>query len=130
MHSLRPPLFTSVASPPRIYQALDGGGAAAAVAAAARSLLADHAQQLALEDELALLVLLRGLVRLVVLPADRLAAAPAGDVANDVTARRHVALRRFQGVDVDHHLEEVSLAVLAAEVLCSAARVSAACPDN
>lgn len=80
-------------------------------------LSADVAEQLGLEDELALLVLLAVLVRLVVLPADRLLALLAGNVAHDVAARRHVTLARLAGVDVDHVVEEIRLTMLTAEVL-------------
>lgn len=77
----------------------------------------DIAKPLRLEDELALLVLLARLVRLVVLPPDRLLALPARNVPHNVPPRRHVALARLARVDVDHRVEEVCLAVLAAEVL-------------
>lgn len=79
--------------------------------------LTDVTEQLGLEDELALLVLLARLVRLIVFPADGLLALLAGDVAHDMAARRHAALRRLARLDVDHAVEEVGLAVLAAEVL-------------
>ena len=82
-----------------------------------RSGSSDVAQQLGLEDKLALLVLLRRLKGLVVLPADRLLALVARDVADDVAAGGHVALIGVAGVDVDDAVEEVGLAVLAAEVL-------------
>lgn len=61
----------------------------------------DVTQELGLEDELALLVLLGSLVGLVVLPAHRLLALAAGDVADDVAAGGHVALRGLASVDVD-----------------------------
>jgi hypothetical protein len=79
--------------------------------------LADVAEQLGLEDELALLVLLGILVGLVVLPADRVLALPAGDVAHNVPARCHVALARLARLDVDDRVEEVGFAMLATEVL-------------
>lgn len=79
--------------------------------------LRDRAEELSLKNVLALLVLLRGLVRLVVLPADGLLALPARDVAHDVPAGRHVALAGLALGDVDNRVEEVGLAVLAAEVL-------------
>ena len=84
------------------------------------------AQQLGLEDELALLVLFRRLVGLVVLPPDRLAAATAHNVTHNVPARRHIALAGIAGIDIDHGVEQVRFAVLASEVLSSklsAARV-------
>lgn len=80
---------------------------------------ADGAQEFSLEDELALLVLLAALVGLVVLPADRLLALAARDVAHDVAARGHVALAGLARLDVDDGVEEEGLAVLAAEVLQS-----------
>lgn len=79
--------------------------------------LADDVEQLGLENELALLVLLGRLVGLVVLPADDLVADAAGDVADDVAAGGHVTLARLGALDVDDGVEEVGLAVLAAEVL-------------
>lgn len=84
---------------------------------ASTSALVHLAQQLGLENVLALLVLLRRLVRLVVLPADRVAAAAADYVAHHVPARRHIALGRVTRVDVDHRVEQVRLAMLAPEVL-------------
>ena len=75
------------------------------------------AEQLRLEDELALLVLLARLVRLVVFPADRLLALPAVDVTHDVAARRHVAFAGIGLGDVDDAVEEVCFSMLAAEVL-------------
>lgn len=84
--------------------------------------LIHRTQQLGLEYELALLVLLARLVRLVVLPPHRLLALPAHDVPDDVPARRHVA---FCGVglrDVHDGVEEVGFAVLAAEVLLRRSR--------
>ena len=55
-------------------------------------LLLHTRDELTLEDELALLVFLAGLVGLVVLPADRLLALSAVYIAHDVAARRHVPL--------------------------------------
>jgi hypothetical protein len=81
----------------------------------------DLAQQLGLEDELALLVLLRLLVGLVVLPADDAQTLLALDVAHQVSPRRHVALAGLALLDVDDRVEEVGLAVLAAEVLLALA---------
>jgi hypothetical protein len=76
-----------------------------------------RAQQLRLQNVLALLVLLAGLIGLVVLPADRLLALSAVDVAYDVAAGRHVALVGLGFGHVDDAVEEVCFAVLAAEVL-------------
>jgi hypothetical protein len=42
---------------------------------------------------------------------------PAVYVAHDVAARRHIALVRLRLGDVDDAVEEVGLAMLAAEVL-------------
>lgn len=75
------------------------------------------AQQLRLEDELALFVLLRRLVRAVVLPANNLVALPAGNVAHNVSAGRHAAVAGLAEVDVDDLAEQKGLAMLAAEVL-------------
>lgn len=75
-------------------------------------------KQLGLQNELALLVLLVGLIGSIVLPSDHLLALAAVDVPDDVAARRHVALAGFTGLDVDDRVEEVGLSVLASEVLC------------
>lgn len=75
------------------------------------------AQELGLEDELALLVLFGRLVGLVVFPADRLLAMPAIDVAHNVAPSGHVALGGFALGDIDDLVEEVGFAVLTAEVL-------------
>lgn len=77
----------------------------------------DGAQQLCLQNELALLVLFARLVSLVVLPADCLLALPAVDVADYVATGRHVALVGIRLGDVDDAVKEVGFAVLAAEVL-------------
>lgn len=74
-------------------------------------------EKLGLEDELALLVPLGGLERLVVLPPHRLLAATARNVAHDVAARRHATLVGLARLDVDNRVEEVGFSVLAAEVL-------------
>lgn len=75
------------------------------------------AEQLLLQDELALLVLLGALESLVVLPPDNLFALATGDVAHGVLAGGHVAIARVGGLDVHDDVEEVGFAVLAAEVL-------------
>ena len=80
-------------------------------------LLIHRTQQLRLQYELAFLVLLRLLVRLVVLPPDRLLALPAHYVPHDVPTRRHVAFVGVRLRDVHDGVEEVGFAVLAAEVL-------------
>jgi hypothetical protein len=74
-------------------------------------------QQLLLQNVLALLVLLRALVRTIVLPTNNLTALFAGDVAHQVTAGGHVALASLALSDVHDGVEEVGFAVLAAEVL-------------
>ena len=74
-------------------------------------------QELRLQDELALLVLLRSLVRLVILPPHRLFALSAVDIPYEVPPRRHVALHGFCLGDVYDGGEEVGFAVLAAEGL-------------
>ncbi len=81
------------------------------------TILANHAEQFGLENELALLVFLRCFVGLVVLPADGVAAAAAANVSHDVAAGRHVTLRRFARLDVDHGVEEIGLAMLSSKVL-------------
>lgn len=87
--------------------------------------LGDDAQQLRLEDELALLVFLARLVRLVVLPPDTSIAAAAVDVPHDMPAGGHITFVRFGAVDVDDVVEEVGLTVLAAEVLAGRGRSAA-----
>lgn len=77
----------------------------------------DGAQKLFLQDELALLVLFTGFIRLIVFPADSLLALAAVDVAYYVTSRGHIALVGVRLGDVDDGIEEVRLAVLTAEVL-------------
>lgn len=74
-------------------------------------------QQLDLEDEFALLVLLRRLVGFIVLPANNILTVTAADVADNVAAGRHVTLDWLALGDVDDGVEEVGFAVLAAEVL-------------
>lgn len=75
-------------------------------------------KQLGLQNELALLVLLAGLIGSIVLPSDHLLALTAVDVPDDVAARRHVALAGVTGLDIDDRVEEVGFSVLASEVLC------------
>lgn len=70
-----------------------------------------------LEYKLALLVFLAALVRLVVFPTHNLAALAASYVADNVAARRHVALARLAGFDINDCVEEVGLPMLASEVL-------------
>lgn len=65
----------------------------------------DITQELRLENKLSLLILLRALVCLIVLPADRLAALSAGDISNDVPACRHVTLVGFARLDIDDAVE-------------------------
>ena len=67
--------------------------------------LANVAKQLMLKDELALLVLLRVLIRLVILPPDNLFALSTLDVADNMTAGRHVAFARLASLDVDDHVK-------------------------
>jgi len=78
--------------------------------------LADVAEQLGLEDELALLVLFAGFVGLVVLPTDCFVALTASDVADNVPACRHVTFARLASRHVHDTVEQIRLAVLAAEV--------------
>ena len=78
-----------------------------------------HAQQLLLQNELALLVLLRALKRLVVLPPDHLFTLPASNVSHGVPAGSHVAVAGLRSLGVYHAVEEEGLAMLAAEVLRS-----------
>ncbi len=75
------------------------------------------AKQLRLQDKLPFLILLASLECLVILPSHCLVTLSAGDVADDVSARGHVALRGIASYDIDDVIEEVGLAMLAAEVL-------------
>ena len=75
-------------------------------------------QQLFFEDELALLVLLRALIRLVVLPSHGLFALPAADIPYHMSTGRHIALSWFACRDIDYVFEQVSFTVLPAEILC------------
>jgi hypothetical protein len=75
------------------------------------------AEQLCLQDEFALLVLLAGLVRFVILPAHCFLALSTVDIAYDVATGGHVALVWLGLGNVDNAVEEVGFAVLAAEVL-------------
>jgi hypothetical protein len=79
--------------------------------------LVDLAKQFGLENELALLVFLRRLVRLVVFPTDGLLALLAANVSYDMSTGGHVALARLAGCDVDDVLEQIRLSMLATEVL-------------
>jgi hypothetical protein len=75
------------------------------------------AQQLLLQDELALLVLLRALECLVVLPPDHLFALAACNISYDVPSGCHVAVARLRSLGVHDAVEEECFAMLAAEVL-------------
>ena len=77
----------------------------------------DIAKQLSLKDELALFVLFGWLVGLVILPSDGLLTLPACNIANNVSAGRHVALVRGARVDVDDAVEEIGFTMLTTEVL-------------
>lgn len=81
--------------------------------------LAHNAKQFLLQNELSFLVLLAALVGLVVLPTHSLLALAAGDVTDDVATGRHAALDGIGLSDVHDCVEEVSFAMLAAEVLVS-----------
>lgn len=81
------------------------------------------AEQLGFKDELALLVLLRVLIRFVIFPANRLLALLAADVSYDMSARGHVPVTSFACNDIDHTVEEESLAMLASEVLYMAVSI-------
>ena len=79
--------------------------------------LTHDAQQLLLQNELALLVFLTALVCLVVLPPYRLLALPAVDVAHNVSSGGHVTFDRIGLCGVHNVIEEVGFAMLAAEIL-------------
>lgn len=81
--------------------------------------LTNDTEEFLLEDELALLVFLTVLVRLVVLPSYRFLALSARDVAHDMSSSCHAALYSFALRDVDNFIEEVCFPVLASEVLGS-----------
>lgn len=81
--------------------------------------LTNDTEEFLLEDELALLVFLTVLVRLVVLPSYRFLALSAGDVAHNMSSCCHAALYSFALRDVDNFIEKVCFPVLASEVLGS-----------
>lgn len=74
-------------------------------------------QQLLFQNVLALFILLRALVRAIIFPTHNLFALSTADVADDVSACRHVTLAGLALLDVYDAVEEVGFAVLAAEVL-------------
>jgi hypothetical protein len=74
-------------------------------------------QQLGLQDELPLLVLLARLECLVILPPNGPGALSTFDIPHYVSTSRHIALAGLAGHEVDYALEEVRLAMLAAEIL-------------
>jgi hypothetical protein len=80
-------------------------------------ILTNLTQQLLLQDILALLILLRALVRSIIFPPNHLTALSASDISHQMTAGGHVALTGLALLDVDDGVEEVGFAVLAAEVL-------------
>ena len=82
-----------------------------------RGPLAHHAEQFFFQDELALLVFLAGLVRLVIFPPYRFSALSAGDVPHDMPPGRHATFDSLGLRYVDHAIEEVRFAMLATEVL-------------
>ena len=99
----------------------------AVVSTAARS--RHHAQKLRLQDELALLVLLRALKCLVVLPPNHLFALSARDISYDVSAGGHVAVARFRSLGVHDAVEEVGFAMLTTEILWSVRQFKIMCPE-
>jgi hypothetical protein len=80
------------------------------------------AEQLCLQNEFALLVLLAGLVRFVVLPAYCFLALSTVDITYNVATGGHVALVGLGLGDIDNAVEEVCFAVLTAEVLGDVSR--------
>lgn len=84
-------------------------------AALARS-LCDDAKQFCLQDELSFLILLAGLVRSVIFPADRFLALAARDISDDMLAGRHRSLVGFSSDIVHNVVEQVSFAMLSAKV--------------
>lgn len=78
--------------------------------------LCDSAQQLALQDELAFLVLLAGLISLVIFPANSLITLFANNVSYNMAACRHITLHGFGLFDVHNAREKEGFAMLAAEV--------------
>ena len=78
--------------------------------------LCDSTQELTLEDKLAFLVLLAGLVSLIVFPANRLVTLFADYVSYNMPPRRHITLHGFGLLDVHYAREEEGFAVLAAKV--------------
>ena len=79
--------------------------------------LCNLAQQLSFQDVFALLVLLTALECLVILPSNCLVALLTRNVSYDMASCGHVPLGGLTLNHVDNGIEEVGLAVLAAEVL-------------
>lgn len=77
----------------------------------------DLTQQLLLQNELPLLILLCILIRLIILPSHHLSTLLTCDITHDMAAGGHVTLAGFALLDVDHGVEEVGFAMLAAEIL-------------
>lgn len=77
----------------------------------------DIAQKFGFEDIFAFLVFLCCFERLVVLPAYRLFALSACDIANYVFTSGHIALVGLTSIDVDDHMEKVCLPMLSTKVL-------------
>lgn len=75
------------------------------------------AQQLRLQDEFPLLVLLTRLVCLVVLPPHRVLTLPARYIPHNMPASGHIPFRGVSESDVHDGIEEVSFAMLTAEIL-------------
>lgn len=85
-------------------------------------LLSDVAQQLSLQDELALFVLLAGFVSFVVFPAHCLLALSTRNVSDYVFSRSHCPFVGFSSNIVDDVVEEISFSMLTPEVLRQSAR--------
>jgi hypothetical protein len=80
-------------------------------------ILAHHAQELLLQDELPLLVFLTVFVRFIVSPPYRFSALSASDVTDDVPPRGHATFHSLRLGDIDDIIEEVRFAMLAPEIL-------------
>ena len=81
------------------------------------SISIDLGEELSLENVLALLVLLSGLVGLVIFPAYSLLAVSAIDITHNVPAGGHVSLGGLALSDVYNSVEEKRLAMLTTKVL-------------
>lgn len=76
-------------------------------------------EKLCFENKLPLFVLFGGLVSFVIFPAHCFLALTTSNIANYMPTGRHVALTWLASLNVHNSMEQVGLAMLAAEILSS-----------